>query len=299
MLRGFVSALTLLVASLHAGPPTEAQSGGWRLVSRSRQSNISGMALVENSARGASFLVVNDNKLKQENHAAIVSVEGDGAPQYTPLRWLGEDVPTDLEAVTFVPDTKDNYMAFTSAGRVYHVEISRTDNSVRVLKSFDVPRIPASRDFEGFALQKVKGRLLAVWADRGLDSKPAQLFWAEFDLWDHSFARVGSAFLRVPYPVGNTRHVSDVKVDPEGIVYISSASDPGDDGPFASAVYVVGSFGRDNSKGFVFTPRPVMKRLHTFDGHKVEALELLSGAKGAMAFGTDDENLGAAIYLSR
>lgn len=42
-----------------------------------------------------------------------------------------------------------------------------------------------------------------------------------------------------------------------------------------------------------------MTRLHTFDGHKVEALELLPGARGGMALGTDDENLSAAIYLSR
>ena len=288
MLRRFVSALTLLVALLHAGTPTEAQSGGWRLVSRSRRSNISGMALVRRSRLRTSFLVVNDNKLRQESHAAIVSVEPTGPPEYTPLRWLGEDVPTDLEAVTAVPGLKNDFMAFTSAGRVFHVEVSRADSSVRVVKSFDVPRIPAGRDFEGFALQKVKGRLLAVWADRGLDSKPAQLFWAEFDLRSHSFARVGSTFLRVPYPVGNTRHVSDVKVDPKGAVYISSASDPGDDGPFVSAVYLAGLLGVGNSQRFVFTPWPAMTRLHTFDGHKVEALELLPGAKGGMAFGTDE-----------
>lgn len=174
------------------------------------------MALLEHEGRKTSFLIVNDNKQKAESHAAIVAVEEFGAPKYTPLQWLGNDVPTDLEAVTSVPGVKNIFMALTSAGRVFHIEINRTNNSVRVLKSFDVPQIPRDRDFEGFALQRVNDVLLAVWADRGLDAKPAQLFWGTLDAQTYAFTQIDSTFLKVPYPVGNTRHISDVKIDAAG-----------------------------------------------------------------------------------
>jgi hypothetical protein len=92
-----------------------------------------------------------------------------------------------------------------------------------------VPQIPKNSEFEGFALQNVNDVLLAVWADRGLDAQPAQLFWSKFDLKNYAFTQIDFAFLKVPYPSENARHISDVKVDASGAVFITSASDPGDD----------------------------------------------------------------------
>jgi hypothetical protein len=146
-------------------------------------------------------------------------------------------------------------------------------------------------------LQKVNDVLLAVWADRGLDAKPAQLFWAKFDLQTDAFSQINSAFLEVPYSSGNARHISDVKVDPSGAVFISSASDPGNDGPFASAVYFAGMFNFCNPQKIAFVQSPAFAPLFRFDYHKIEAIEFVPGAGGGMAFGTDDENLGAAIFL--
>lgn len=292
-----ISAIILLVFSLIVGQTANSQTNGWRPVSGARQDNISGMALVKQEGNKTVFIIVNDNKKKEQNHAAIVSVEGRNAPKYTALKWNGDDVGTDFEAISAVPGAKNNFMAFTSAGRVFHIELDLNDNSVKVLKSFDVPQIPQNSDFEGFALQKVNNVLLAIWADRGLDAKPAQLFWSRFDLTNHSFAQVDSAFLKVPYPTGNTRHISDIKVDESGAVFISSASDPGNDGPFSSAVYFAGTLNFCDSQKITFSQPSVLTRLFRFDYHKVEAIEFVPGANGGMAFGTDDENLGAAIYL--
>lgn len=274
-----------------------AQTSEWRPVSGARRDNISGMALIEHAGNKTAFLVVNDNKKQEQTHSAIVSVEGRAAPKYAALRWLGTDIPTDLEAVTSVPDLRDNFFAFTAAGRIFHIELNRKDNSVRVVKSFDVAQIPSDSDFEGFALQKIGGVLLAVWADRGLNAKPARLFWSRFDLKTYAFEQVVSTTLKVPYPTENTRHVSDVKIDPSGAVFITSASDPGNDGPFASAFYFAGTFSLDKSEHIAFAQSPALTRLLTFDYHKVEALEFVPGADGGAAFGTDDENLGAAIYF--
>ena len=291
-------ALTVFVFLFLTAQTANGQTNQWRPVSGARQDNISGMALVEHIGQQTTFIIVNDNKKKEQNHAAIVSIEGRKTPKYTPLKWLGDDVGTDFEAISSVPGAENNFMAFTSAGRVFHIEINLKENSVKVLKSFDVPQIPQDSDFEGFALQKVGGVLLAVWADRGLDAKPAQLFWAKFDLGNYSFAQIDSTRLKVPYKTGNTRHISDVKVDRSGAVFISSASDPGNDGPFSSAVYFAGTFDLCGSQKIIFNQSPDLTRLFTFDYHKVEAFEFVAGASGGMAFGTDDENLGAAIYLN-
>lgn len=292
----FVLAFTVLF--LFATVKTEnAQTNGWRPVSGARHDNISGMALVEHNDKQTAFLIVNDNKKPEQNHAAIVSIENRAAPKYAALRWLGGDVPTDLEAVTSVPGAANNFMAFTATGRVFHIEINRRENTVKTIKSFDVPQIPKENDFEGFTLQTVNNVLMAVWADRGLDAKPAQLFWSKFDLRNYAFTQINSTVLKVPYPAGDTRHISDVKVDENGAVFITSASDPGNDGPFASAFYFAGTLNLCNSQKITFNQSPALTRLFTFDYHKVEAFEFVPGASGGIAFGTDDENLGAAVYL--
>ena len=288
---------TLAIIFLGFIADLNAQQLQWRPVSGERHKNISGMALIEHNNNQTSFLVVHDNKKKEQIHAGIVTVTGNNAPQYTPLEWLGNDIPVDLEAVTSVPNSPNNFMAFTSSGRVFHIKINRIAKTVEVIKSFDVPEIPAESDFEGFALQKIGSQLLAVWADRGLDAKPARVFWGNFNLQNHTFSEVGSTTFKVPYPIGNTRHISDVKVDETGAVFVSSASDPGNDGPFSSAIYYAGLFKTGSNQSIAFIQPTALTRLYHFDYHKVEAIELVSGADGGFAFGTDDENLGAAIYL--
>jgi hypothetical protein len=172
-MKKFASTFLLSAALLIAGEQAAAaQTNQWRPISGSQQDNISGMALIERVGQKTAFLVVNDNKKPRQNRAAILTIEGRAAPQYAKLRWLGDDLPVDLEAVTGVPGAANNFMALTSAGRVFHIEINRSDNSVKVIKSFDVPQIPKNSEFEGFALQKVNDVLLAVWADRGLDAQP-------------------------------------------------------------------------------------------------------------------------------
>ncbi|MEO8071804.1 MAG: hypothetical protein ABI891_15285 [Acidobacteriota bacterium] len=295
----FISTLTLIILLLFVEQTANAQTNQWRPVSGSRHDNISGMALVEHEGNKTVFIIVNDNKKKEQNHAALVTIEGRNAPKYQPLGWIGDDVGVDFEAVSSVPSAKNEFMALTSTGRVFHIALDRENNSVKVLKSFDVPQIPAKHDFEGFALQKVNNILLAIWADRGLDAKPAQLFWSRFDLQSDAFAgETTSTFVKVPYPIGNTRHISDLKIDQSGAVFISSASDPGNDGPFSSAIYFAGTFNFCSAPKISFIGSPTLTRLFRFDYHKVEAIEFVPGADGGMAFGTDDENLGAAIYLN-
>ena len=270
----------------------------WRPVSGSRQGNISGMALIEHTKQRSVFLVVHDNKKKEQIHATLLTVNGDDSPTYTPLRWIGEDIPVDLEAASSIPGVSDQFMLFTAAGRVYHVKLDPKAGQIEIIKSFDVPSIPKDADFEGFALQKIDDTLVAVWADRGLTERPATLFSARFDITNGKFSDVKWATFRVPYPAADVRHISDVKVDTSGGVFVTSASDPGNDGPFSSVMYFAGVIRQTTDKSFDFVQSKELTRIFRFDYHKVEAFDLIPGADGGIAFGTDDENLGAALLIT-
>ncbi|MGH9966353.1 MAG: hypothetical protein ACREBG_00750 [Pyrinomonadaceae bacterium] len=259
--------------------------------------NISGMALVGQIENRTTFIVVHDNKLKEEQHAGLLTIEGQEAPRYTPLEWVGNDIPVDLEAISSVPGDASTFVALSSAGRVYHVSLDHQRKQVQVIQSFDVPTIPAGSDFEGISLQVVDHQLLLVWAERGLDAKPATLFWSKFDLQNHTCSHVGFAAIKVPYPTAYVRHISDVKVDPTGSVFISAAADPGDNGPFNSAVYYIGVFGVTDGQRLTFKQATTKTRLYCFSYHKVEAMEFVPGVNGGVAFGSDDENLGASVNL--
>lgn len=298
MNKRLISALLVLTSFLFSGQIASAEYSYWRPVGNNRQVNISGMALIEHTNKQTSFIVVHDNKKKKQARAGLITVNGNTAPKFTALNWLGKDIPVDLEAVTAIPRATNNFMAFTSAGRIYHIELDRNNSSVKVIKSFNAPSIPTNGNFEGFSLQRIGDTYLAVWAERGENNKAATLFWSKFDLQAYAFTQVSSTSIKVPYPNSNVRHISDVKVDESGKVLISSAADPGNDGPFASAVYLAGKFNL-NPSVITFDQAVSLTRLFSVDNRKIEAFEILPEAVGGMVFGTDDENLGSAIYFGR
>ena len=160
--------------------------------------------------------------------------------------------------------------------------------TVEVLKTFTLPESPGGNTYEGVALTTAPGGgLTLAWSYRGDGPKPGVLNWQRFSVESGPTGPVQSAEIRVPYPTANVRHLADLRIDSAGIVYVVGAADPGDDGPFSSALYAVGTL---SEKGFVPNPDPTP--LRRFPHHKVEAFEMLPGADGGFVFGTDDENLG-------
>ncbi|MEJ1932751.1 hypothetical protein WDZ92_21165, partial [Nostoc sp. NIES-2111] len=160
----------------------------------------------------------------------------------------------------------------------------------------ELPGIVKGSNFEAFALQNIEGKLVAVWAHRGEGKEAATIYWGLLNVNEYQITLAGSAKLKVPFPAGNVRHISDIKVDSAGVVYVASASDAGDNGPFQSAIYVAGYLGlRDNK--VIWQQNSQMIPLYRFNYHKVEGIELIPGADGGIVVGTDDENLGAYVYL--
>jgi hypothetical protein len=102
--------------------------------------------------------------------------------------------------------------------------------------------------------------------------------------------------VQVPYPQQNVRHVSDVEITQSGEILVSSASDPGDDGPFNSAVYAIGNISF-NAAGTQLPRDTTPHQIATFDGHKIEALTCISPDCKNLLLGSDDENSGGWLLV--
>ena len=94
--------------------------------------------------------------------------------------------------------------------------------------------------------------------------------------------------------MGNVRHISDLKVDRSGQLWITAATDPGDDGPFDSAVYEAGKF-LIQGETIAFQENTELLPLSRFPGHKIEAIELIGETQRETILGTDDENSGSSV----
>ncbi|MHC5776391.1 hypothetical protein [Nostoc sp.] len=270
----------------------------WRPVRGGIPFGISGIALIEPQSNSLDFLIVHDNKQKNQGRLAIISIKGKNQPEYFPLNWPNNiELPIDLVALTSVPEkTKFSFIALSSSGKAYYIRLNPANKTISVLKEFNLPGIIQGNNFEAFGLQNIDGKLVAIWAHRGEGKQPATIFWGVFDLAKYQITLAGSANLKAPFPSGNVRHISDIKVDPVGIVYITSASDAGDDGPFQSAVYVAGYLGLHGNK-IAWQQNPQLVPFYRSNYHKIEGIELVPGAEGGVVVGTDDENLGSYVYI--
>jgi hypothetical protein len=245
------------------------------------------------------FAIVHDNKKEGDTRIAILMVQGQDSLNYLPLQWPdGAEWPVDLEAIARVPDSDNSaFMAVTSFGRVYHFTLDSTGKIQRV-QVFSLPDLPENTNLEGFDLHLIDGQLLGVWGHRGSPDDPGVLYWGWFDGNGSQISGQGSALMTVPWPEEDVRHISDLKVNNAGILYITSTRDPGDDGPFDSAVYAPGLFSM-NGDAVEFRPADSLVPLYRVNGHKIEALEFLPGLSGGKILGTDDENQGSSIYINR
>ena len=296
--------LFALVPLLAAGCATGPRQG-WQKVGGPPQ-NVSGMAFVgTNSSSGAGpveFLVVHDNKRPDEPHVSSVFFSYATGVSYRRLAWP-ENVapPVDLESICPLPETPGSFLALTSAGRLLHLRYHGRGagaEALEVLHESILPGLEQHPNLEGIAVQTFGGKTVAVWAERGDGDKPATLYWGAYDAVADTVTPQGRATVSVPYPSGrNTRHVTDLRLDGGGVVWGTAASDPGDEGPFESAVYALGSIHLEGDR-IVFQPDRAPTRLWTAR-RKIEAIEFVPGRDGRVYFGSDDESAGGWLYVGR
>ncbi|MFE0174930.1 hypothetical protein ACFWZ2_21670 [Streptomyces sp. NPDC059002] len=293
------AATAALLTSGGATAPVAVADGGWQRAGDDITSGISGLALTGRADGATHALVVRDNKKPGQNRVADLTYRPGRSATVEPLAWSGGGEPIDLEAIEAVPGTTGEYLALASRGLVYHLKT--TGSEAEVLDVSPLPAIADGDDYESFALTSRHGRLAAVWADRGAGKdRPATLHAAPFSFnkyGEADFGPVTTARYRAPYPSGNVRHVSDITVTESGRLLIGSASDSGDDGPFASAVSDAGRLSVNRSGTVRLTVDKSPDVLRKFKGHKIEAVECVPDTRTAL-LGTDDENAGGSVRAS-
>lgn len=307
-LFGWFAVVAVLVSFAMAAEPVAGPQ--WLAVKSGKHSGISGMARLEGDGNRPSFLVVHDNKKPDQARFAVVNVAlgtQDGpipvhtTVLYVPLAWPANAAPpVDLEALTPVPGTPDTFLALASAGDVSEVKLVLKEQRIEVVSSFRLPGIRQNDNYEGIALYPVGGKLMAAWGHRGEGASPGILHWGFIQLPGGTITETGSSEIVVPWPEGaNLRHISDIVIDQQGNVYVSAASDAGDDGPFNGAIYKVGSFAAVPEGKVSFQKLEKPTELNRSQGYKIEGLVLMPGATPIFAAGTDDENKGSSLYIAK
>jgi len=267
-------ALALLMGSMASA---SAFDNTWKQVATGTTGGVSGLA-----PAGIGWVISRDNKLAGQNRIALLGNDG----QVTPLTWRGTP-PQDLESLSAVPAVASQYVTLTSTGSGYVISLDAT--AVNVVRTFTVPR--GSANIESFALTQTDSAVLAVWATRGSTTAPAALFAATFTPATGAFGRVVTAKVTVPYPTTAVRQISDLTVT-SGRIIASSASDPGVNGPFASALYDIGAVSVVGGRAALALQPPVT--LGTYPGHKVEGIAC--GGTGGL-LGSDDEKRGGWVRM--
>ena len=263
----------------------------WMYVSGKRELSVSGIATTTSED---TYLVVHDNKKKGQLRAGLVNLSADSL--YRGLGWPVKDLPIDLEALTNISGMEDQYIAMGSWGFCYWLALDLSTNRLKLIKEFRIPGSGPPLNLESLVLWFAGNSWYISWAHRGSVKEPSLLFWGSIDLFSEvvTIQKEDSIFVSVPWPILDKRHMSDMDLDRDGILWAAATSDPGDDGPYQSGIYKIGKFQKQNGK-MEFLIADSFPKQFVFQRNKVEALTI---AGNKMVFATDDENLGAAINIS-
>ena len=258
----------------------------WSLISAKRKHSVSGVVVAENI-----WYVVHDNKKPDQPKMGWIDPI---KKQYHSLEWKNKKHPIDLEALTTISDKPLEMVAMTSRGNCFHIKINKKENTVETIKEFSIPGVVPPMNLEGLSIQKTDGGYYIVWADRGLNDRFGNIFYGFLNLKTGTIEPEASHSFFTPWPENNVRHITDLYIEKNGNCWVSSASDPGDDGPFDSAVCRVGQFQlKNDTLKFTEEPNPHFIKEKQY---KIEALNVMSG-KGC--FATDDENAGVYIKITK
>jgi hypothetical protein len=191
---------------------------------------------------------------------------------------------------------EDQYIAMGSWGFCYWLALDLSTNRLKLIKEFRIPGSGPPLNLESLVLWFAGNSWYISWAHRGSVKEPSILFWGSIDLFSEvvTIQKEDSIFVSVPWPILDKRHMSDMDLDRDGILWAAATSDPGDDGPYQSGIYKIGKFQKQNGK-MEFLIADSFPKQFVFQRNKVEALTI---AGNKMVFATDDENLGAAINIS-
>jgi len=285
--------------------------------------DISGMAIYDHQ----SYLVVHDIKSHEvKPRLGILTVKNGKDQTLAPVGIDWSSLPrkgNDLESVCAVPGKPGEYLAAESGyykpntgpvihGTIYHILISKNQSGRFIGKVLQVIQFPDNlKQVEGIACLPVSEKgYTVILAERGARGYqgiiPGTLHWdylslEKFQTEKQSFSPQGS----VSFLTGDTdwcksadtRSCSDIFIDNQQRLWISSTQDGGDNGPFRSVIYLAGKARPGANEPVELFPEPHVA--WKVEGFKVEAISGINKTSAkdnhcplGLSLGTDDEAFG-------
>jgi hypothetical protein len=229
----------------------------------------------------------------------VTRTEGPAYSEVT-ISWPSGEPASDLEAACPVPGQDLEFLVAESGyfngkyGRVFRVKLAFNAGSFSATIE-EITKLPdGTTGIEGLACVARGNNLIAVFGERG-GPENGKLRWtrlqrgtfpAQVELTDVAFDSNPSLNL--------SRDVSGLFRDANGLLWFSSAEDPGDFGPFRSAVQIAGTLTYDEVSPISLyqTPIPIFYSA----SRKIEGLTegLIPGVPLSVV--TEDEDLGGQWF---
>jgi hypothetical protein len=215
-------------------------------------------------------------------------------------------VPNDLESIARVPNRHKALLAESNANGTDPdptIYLARWDANlnVEIPSSVPWPKTPERLvNVEATAIASVNGRDHFVYAEReqGSDTTNINMTRVTIKGGKVEFGkRWTSVSFTAPEPP-DARPASGLDIDAKGNLYISSAYDPGDLGPFDSAVYRAAKVRPVGAHGATLHPVRPPQELARSSGLKVEGVGLVDGAL-PIFISDDDEDYGGLLRQLR
>ncbi len=270
-------AATFLLPLFLLGQPSD----DWRLIHGDQQYSVSGVVQFKDG-----YLVVHDNKKKKQPRVSFIDDEF----RITQLIWPEPELPYDLEAAIQIPKIADRFILMESSGKCYEVFVDPIDLRMDLLHSFTLPGLSPKMNLEGLTIFPSGQGLVFIYGDRGSDKRKSTLFTAFFNPKKKSFFDIQQFTFDLPKPKKHKRNIADLAIKADGSIWTSATSDPGNDGPFTTAIYELGEM--DHAGTFIPAHPELLKPIMVFGGQKVEAMIFHNGH---LVFMTDNENFGATF----
>ena len=253
----------------------------WYQIHGSRQFSISGVAKFEKG-----FLVVHDNKKKKQPRISYL----DKSFKLRKLVWPKPKLPYDLEALHKMPHYTNKFIAMESTGKAYLFFVDPFDFRIELIQTFTLPGISNKMNLEGLAVFNSAQGQVFIYGDRGSNKRSSTLITALYEPTNHNIYEVNKFVIELPFPENDKRNIADLAIDNNGGVWTVATSDPGNDGPFQTAIYHIGQM--SNVGTFNFNHPSLLKPLMIIDNQKVEAMIF---NKERLILMTDNENFGATF----
>jgi len=258
------------------------------------------------------LIVAHDAKVSSDGNTpqprvSLLTVPTEGDPLCSPVEidWsaVKGGIPNDLEAICPIVEKPSEFVLVESSydaakyGRIIHLR-AELDGAHCTMSVLGVTHFPATLkdgtefdNVEGAQTFLRGGQTYLMLGKRGKNDKEARLCVGKLN-WDTPLFTIeeDQAFYT---PFKNFEVKQDKRYCSELLLvgndlYTVSCNDPGDDGPFSSVVYRLGSLATEGPE-FVRIGEEKTELIR-YNGHKVEALAPLGADKATWLAATDDEN---------